>query len=164
MSKRKYLIILFILEIIILVPGCSNKQETTLNKGNQSPLKVKHESPYNMINSEVTLKIQEGSVSKNHLTIILTNNSTQNISYGTSYWLEIKKEEKWYILETIKELVFTSPSLGLKPKESKEMKIYWEHAYGELEPGIYRVIKGFSYESGDIFEEDSYIAAEFIVE
>lgn len=111
----------------------------------------------------VSFSLKEDTLTNLEATFILTNNSNTNISYGNPYWIEKYEDEKWEKLEPINDLFFTMPSYGLNKNEFKEIEINWEHGYGKLSPGKYRIVKEIDFEYSKK-RETVTIEAEFTIE
>lgn len=56
---------------------------------------------------------------------------------------------------------FNTPLLTLEPKSSVELELDWEHSYGELYFGEYRIVKGYNIETSDGKVENYNVAVEF---
>jgi hypothetical protein len=78
--------------------------------------------------NDVSLSINEGTLTKTGVTMILKNNSNVNVEYGEPYEIEIKQGSYWYKIDV--QLYFTSIAYGLAPSESKEIKLDWKNSYG----------------------------------
>jgi len=151
--KKTILTILLCGVMVLSITGCgTNKNEFDI--GNESDIVVSGQ--------DVSLTIKDGTLTNTGATLILTNNSDKNFHYGNPYEIEIKKDGKWYKINV--ELDFTLPALHLPSKESKEIELNWEQAYGKLAEGTYRIIKGIDYE----YEEGKYqsfnVAVEFTID
>ncbi len=140
--------------MILGITGCG-KTKNEFDIGKESTIEIAN-------NNDVTLTIKEGTLTNTGATLILTNNSDKDFQYGNPYEIEIKKDGVWHKINV--EVDFTSPSFGLKAKESKEIELKWENGYGKLSNGKYRLIKGIDYE----YEEGKYeffnVAVEFTIE
>ncbi len=151
--KRVILTTLICGSLILGITGCSNS-ERKLDIGNKSNVKISQ-------NNDVIMSIKDGTLTNTGATLILTNNSDKNFQYGNPYEIEIKKDEVWYKINV--ELYFTLPALHLLSKESKEIELNWEHGYGKLANGTYRIIKGIDYEKEEGNFETFNVAVEFTI-
>lgn len=107
---------------------------------------------------DITLTIKEDTLTNEKVTLILTNNSDKNISYGNPYQLEIKRIDGWHRI--IKNPAFTLEAYRVYPKGSTEIEVNLKNIYGKLKKGTYRIIKKIRYED----EEKSFnLAVEFKV-
>lgn len=93
------------------------------------------------MDNKVILGINEDSLTNEGVTLILKNNSLMDYSYGETYYIEKYIDNNWKMLDTIHELVFNLPALGLLAGETKEININWEYGYGLLDSGKYRIVK-----------------------
>ncbi len=108
---------------------------------------------------DITLTIKEDTLTNEKVTLILTNNSDNNILYGNPYQLEIKRFDGWHRI--IKNPAFTLEAYGVYPKGSTEIEVNLKNIYGKLKKGTYRIIKNIRYEN----EEKSFnLAVEFNID
>lgn len=121
---------------------------------------VGNKSKYDVSSNLVIMEVKEGSLTNTKATLIMTNHTNDNYTYGNPYFIEKEKDGTWYELKTINDLFFTMPAFELKANSSVEFEIDWEYGYGKLESGKYRIIKDVSNSKG----ERIYIAAEFTIE
>ena len=142
---KKVLLIIIILLTFITVTGC---------KHNNSAEK----SPYKVTSDKITMEIKQGTLKNSSATIIMTNNTDEEYTYGAPYHLEIKENDTWYILEPKEDLFFIMPAYSLKNGESVEKEYNWEYGYGNLKVGTYRLVTEFTKET-----ESIWVAAEFII-
>ena len=122
------------------------------------------------LNNIVNMYIKEGSLSKTGATVIIEEDYDYDIIYGQSFWLEKYdyKNHSYEILETIPEnnCAFNQPAYKVTPNNKLELKQNWSCMYGELDKGLYRLVKNVSFES-DIGQENAnefYIWVEFEIE
>lgn len=144
---KKILLIIISILTIFTITGCTN---TRIGK----------KSPYDITNDKVTMEVKEKTLTKSGATIIMQNKTNAEFTYGEPYHLEIKHEDSWHILELEpnNDLFFTMPAYTLKANESVEKEYNWEHGYGKLKKGTYRLVKDI------IIDKDKvYIAAEFTI-
>lgn len=137
MKKRIIFLCLFICLVIIGILFF-NKEKSNLKiyKGN-----------------DIILSIKEGTLTKTGATIIITDKSNKDYTYGKDFILEKKIKNTWYKLaaqETWWDLV------GYKIDENNtlELEQKWEEIYGKLKKGTYRILKS-------IGTTDEYIYVEF---
>ncbi len=107
-------------------------------------------------------------LSKEHLhtgaTIVITDLSGEDNTYGESYRIDKLEDGKWYELEDILDGNVGWNMMGYKINDDNElrMEIDWEWLYGSLEKGKYRIVKGFSNEKNP--HVDKHVAAKFTIE
>ena len=136
--------------LIIGLTGCSKNK---LDIGDKSDIEIS--------NSDVVMSLKEDTLTDTGATIILTNNSDKNYTYGNPYEIEIKKDGEWHKINVL--IDFTLPAFPLKPGEAKEIKIGWKDGYGKLPTGNYRIIKRVSTEE-DGKSKTFNIALEFNID
>lgn len=139
--------------MILGMTGCGNSKNE-FDVGEKSDIKISQ--------TDVALTIKDGTLTNTGATLILKNNSSKYYHYGNPYVIEIKKDGEWHHIDV--ELSFTLLAFGLKPGESKEIELNWEHGYGKLSSGTYRIIKGIDYEYEEGKYEDFNVAVEFTIE
>lgn len=111
---------------------------------------------------DILLEIKENTLTDTGLTLIMKNNSINDVLYGEDYKLEIKENGTWYNIDV--EINFISIGYAIKSKETKELVINWENSYGKLASGDYRIIKSVSYNGNAEYKNDFYISAEFKID
>ncbi len=151
--KKTMLTILLCGSMVLGLTGCG-KSKNEFDIGNKSDIKISQ--------NDVTMTIKEETLTNKGVTLVLTNNGDKNFQYGNPYEIEIKKDGEWHKINV--ELNFTLPAFGLKSKESKEIELNWEHGYGKLAEGTYRIVKGIDYEYEKGKYETFYVAIEFTIE
>jgi|GEM_PF-1136008 len=123
---------------------------------------IGEKSKFEVSDNLVSLTVKEGSLTNLNATLILENHTNNNYLYGTPYSIEHEKNGIWYEIIPLYDMYFTMQAIGLEAKQSIEIELNWEHAYGKLPTGKYRVIKDVFRELDKPLEEEIlYIAAEF---
>lgn len=145
---KKVLIVLISLALLFGVTGCG---KNNFDIGEKSAVEV--------VDKYVTFEIDDETLTNESATVVFRNNSEYNVSYGTPYELEIKKDGEWHEINV--ELFFTMPLMSLEPGESIDLEYNWAESYGELAKGEYRIIKSVTVESDN--PESFYVAAEFTI-
>lgn len=151
--KKTILTILLCGVMVLGITGCANSKNE-FDVGKKSDIKISQ--------NDVTLTIKDGTLTNTGATLILKNNSSKYYHYGNPYEIEIKKDGEWHHINV--ELNFTLPAYGLNPGESKEIELNWEHGYGKLSTGAYRIIKVIDYEYEEVKYEDFNVTVEFTIE
>ena len=89
----------------------------------------------------VRIEIQEGTLTNTGATIIITDTTGKDYSYGEPYRIDKKEDGKWTeASKVIEDAYFNMPAYH--PDENNQIirEIDWSWIYGELEPGIYRFV------------------------
>ena len=176
MKKILYTILIIILPIFLV--GCNNRsiekdsycvahQNWLLKNMKEVILLVtnRHETiqqeKSRISDDLIDFSLKEGTLTSEGATFLFFNKTEEKYGYGYSYFLEFEKNNKWYILMPIEELAFTMPLFYVHPKETREINLTWEYAYGSLSSGKYRIIKDILTPDKD---EDAFVAAEFVIE
>ena len=95
----------------------------------------------------VSIKIKEGTLTNTGATIIITDTTNKDYSYGEPYRIDKKENGKWREApKVIKDAFFNEPAY--LPDENNEIvrEINWEWIYGKLKPGTYRFVTDASDE------------------
>lgn len=78
---------------------------------------------------------------------------------GAAYTLEKNINDEWQQVKTRTDepLVWTLQAYIIKKNDITEMKIDWKYAYGELEPGYYRLIKEIAdFKVAEKYDKETY--------
>ena len=177
-NKYIYLISIIILSMVMLC-GCSNNDNLDMldlitppeaSKDIETPsdiidinwIETEHET-FNDI-TDVTMAIDEESISPTGLTTIFENVSNKQIVYGDKYDIEIKKNDTWYQVPKLRDnYCYNNINHELPYKQSKKWKTNWEWVYGQFPQGEYRIIKDIANYSGSAKFAKDYMAAEFVI-
>lgn len=150
--KKMVFVILLCGVLILTMTGCV-KTKNKLDIGNKSNIKA--------LKNDVIMTIKDGTLTNKSVTLVLTNNSDKKIQYGSSYEIEIKKNDEWHKINA--KLNFTLQLFILESKEKNEFELNFEDGYGKLPSGTYRVIKKIDKEKEDGVFDSFYVAAEFTI-
>ena len=150
--KKMVFIILLCGVLILTMTGCV-KTKNKLDIGNKSNVKA--------LKNDVIMTIKDGTLTNKSVTLVLINNSDKKIQYGSSYEIEIKKNDEWHKINA--ELNFTLQLFILESKKKNEFELNFEDGYGKLPSGTYRVIKKIDKEKEDGVFDSFYVAAEFTI-
>lgn len=95
----------------------------------------------------VSIEIREGTLTNTGTTIIITDTTNKDYSYGEPYRIDKKENGKWREAPRVIEDAFFNEPAYL-PDENNEIvrKINWEWIYGKLKPGTYRFVTDASDE------------------
>ena len=149
---KKIIVLMISFTIILGLCGCNNQDKT-----------IGRKSEINITKEKVSLIIKEKTLTSTGATVILKNDSDDDVHYGTPYHLEKKVNNEWYILKPIEDLNFIMPLFILKPEESSENNIDWNYGYRKLPKGTYRIVKDTDIVKNDESKEKIFIAAEFVI-
>jgi len=151
MPAKKFIALLCI-TATLLISGCAEIPANDYYDAYDEPL------------ATVEMRVKEGTLTPTGLTLILTNNTNREYMSGVGFHIERRVDGEWAELEPLNNLVFVSLGVPFPPNTSIELERIWDWYYGELEPGEYRIIKGyhFSREPGNLDEYEVY--AEFVIE
>lgn len=150
--KKLVFVILLCGIMVLTMTGCANAKNK-LDIGNKSNINVSQ--------NDVIMTIKEGTLTNKSVTLVLANNSDKKIQFGSSYEIEIKKNDEWHKINA--ELNFNLQLFILESKEKNEFELNFEDGYGKLPSGTYRVIKKIDKEKEDGLFDSFYVAAEFTI-
>ena len=150
--KKIFLIFLLSSFVVCGLTGCG----FNLNK-----FSIGEKSDVKIIDKGVSLVIKENTLTRTGVTLIMKNDSDNEVIYGEPYELEIRKDGEWH--KIMVEISFNDPAYILRSLEFNEIKINWENEYGKLVPGEYRVIKNYWFENNSDSLEEFDVSAEFVI-
>ena len=107
-------------------------------------------------NSElVNLEITDYRLEENKITLTITDNNEVPYSLNDRYKIEKLNNEEWEEVERInpEKVLLIVKKYNLDENNQYNFEINWTNGYGELEEGIYRIVKEF--------EEDVFYSNEF---
>lgn len=90
----------------------------------------------------ISMTIKEGTLTKTSATIIITDLSVDENTYGAYYRIDKKENDKWTELQPIIDN-YGFNSIGYLVDENNKLELHhkWDWLYGELESGEYRLVK-----------------------
>jgi hypothetical protein len=137
MKNAVCVILCLSLLLLFLLPGCK--------KADDSP---------------VGFEIVPGTVTSTGLTYRITPHE-EGWTFGTDFSLERLDNDEWVSvpeIETDTPLIFNAVGISADPGQTKEMSAGWELLYGALEPGHYRICKGFLHKISSAIEKTTLYA------
>ena len=122
-----------------------------------------NEAEFNPMDN-VTMEIVEGTLTNTGATIVITDLSGEDNTYGESYRIDKLEDDKWYELKDIVDGNVGWNMIGYKINDNNEltMEVDWEWLYGPLERGEYRIVKSVSNTKNSY--DDRQVAAQFTIE
>ena len=113
----------------------------------------------------VTMTIEEGSLSSKGATLVITDNNESPFAYYEWFRIDKKENGEWTELEK-KDKNYTFPSTATMPVSPRtfEMIVKWSDLYGSLEPGDYRIVKNVVDVNNDSDDNKLYFSCEFTIE
>ncbi|GAA0437888.1 hypothetical protein GCM10008983_13540 [Lentibacillus halophilus] len=144
------LIVIFSMGMVLLLTSCDDiKRTDKLSQNNQIDHHVVEKD--NGVN--VTMK---ALYNDDKMTIVLDNNGSQSLHFGTPYYVEKQKNDKWYQTEFTYEKGFNDIDITLKSGKKYTQKVELT-----MPDGHYRVIKQLS--SAPLGDDDITIGDTFTV-
>lgn len=136
--KKKLLIGLLTLVMCFISVGCMNRNKE-LNKL-----------------ENVSMIIKNKTLTKTGATIIITDLSGNDNTYGESYRIDKNENGKWKELKPIiKDYAWNLVGYTVDENNKLELEHNWEWLYGKLENGKYRLVKDVN---------NKYISVEFEID
>lgn len=91
----------------------------------------------------ISMSIKEGTLSNTGVTIIITDTSGNNNTYGEFYRIDKKINNNWQELDVVIEGNYGFNSIGYIVDENNTLELThnWEWLYGRLDNGDYRLVK-----------------------
>ncbi len=148
--RKTILTILLCMVIVLGTTGCGSSN--TFDVGDVSDIEISNKE-------DVSLSIKGGTLKSTGVTLVLTNDSDELLHYDEVYEIEIKKDNKWHKINV--ELYFNEPLWGVEQNSKEEIELKWEHEYGKLAKGDYRIIKEVYFENEE--EQKFYVSVEFTI-
>ena len=142
-------------DLIIGFPGSIINNEQLKNESYKDTEEKNIQDKY----SKISLSIKDGTLSKTGATIIISDISEQENTYGEWFRIDKKTNGFWEELKPIDDnYVFKDIAYRIGENHQLEMNTDWFKLYGELEPGEYRLVK-------EIYDNaHTYLAVEFTIE
>ncbi len=142
-------------DLIIGMPGSIINNEQLQNESYKDTEEKNIQGRY----SQISLSIKDNTLTKAGATIIISDISEQENTYGEWFRIDKKTNGFWEELRPINDnYVFKDIAFKIGENHQLEMNTDWSELYGELEPGEYRLVKDF-YNNSHI-----YLAVEFTIE
>ncbi|MGE6367768.1 immunoglobulin-like domain-containing protein [Planococcus kocurii] len=133
-----------ILMLLLFLAGCQQAELQTASEESsvtEDQSLLTEEAPLERPVSEKDVMIKteksEYPTTVENITIVLTNEGTEEYSTGLDVFLEKEVEDKWFRVP-MKEEFFTEPATSLAPGDTTEMVFNIEDLSYDLTPGEYR--------------------------
>lgn len=152
---KKFISIIMLIISISLLTACKSTKEIDINKLKKSNYDISKQS------MNVTLSVKEGVIDtkSESITLVYTNISDKEYTFGKEPHLEVKANKEWYVVKTLENVGWDDIGYILAKKNICEEVLPLKDYYGSLNVGNYRIIKTL-YSNG----EPIYSFAEFKIE
>jgi hypothetical protein len=135
---KKSAVLALILGLVFCISGCSaywdiSKMERGIDLSSNTSKAV-----------SASLKEVITQSNAQSLTLILTNNTEQELGYGEEPHLEVQINGEWYVVPIKKEAMIQAIGILLPPNGTSEYKVNLSKYYENLKTGHYRYLKAFS--------------------
>lgn len=130
---------------IINVTNSSNMTMPNSNVaiGNNTVLQneIPERKDYSIDIDKVTIEVDESTITPTSISIIITNNNENELTYGEEYKVQKNNNGKWEDLEYLPNTIWNAMAYITKENSQTTKKLNLEYTYGELSKGIYRIVK-----------------------
>ena len=121
------------------------------------------------LNDVIDISIKEGSLTRNSATIVIKDINKYKIIYGEPFRIDKYQNSTWKeVNKTGENYGFNDIAYGINEEGIVEIKQDWSHIYGNLDKGIYRLVKEVVFESDIPVDNEElynyYIWVEFEIE
>ena len=172
MNKSKKIIIGILIVLIIVVgivvaykiieKSVTNRADFnfTVENISSSPVNTidngQNDTKLNRNTNNVTIEVDNTTISPESVTIIITDNNTEHFAWGIEFRVQKKVNEQWEDLEYVSDdLPWIDIAYGVNEDNQLTLKLDIEKYYGKLSNGIYRIVKPV-YDNGyiDIYSNE----------
>ena len=172
MNKSKKIIIGILIVLIIVVgivvaykiieKSVTNRADFNFAVENISSTPVntidngQNDTELNRNTNNVTIEVDNTTISPESVTIIITDNNTEHFAWGIEFRVQKKVNEQWEDLEYVSDdLSWIDIAYEVNEDNQLTLKLDIEKYYGKLSNGIYRIVKPF-YDNGyiDIYSNE----------
>ncbi len=110
---------------------------------------------YNRSIENVTIEVLEDTISRDGVTVVITDNNEDQYGWGEDYIIERKDGDEWQEIEPTKSKITRLIAYKRDEKNQVTFNIKWNEYYGSLEDGIYRIGK-----NAGSYQEDNLVYSE----
>lgn len=96
-------------------------------------------------NGKVAVSIKEGTLTKEEVTLLIENKTSETGNFGYPFILEKQQNGNWFVIN--ENQAFILPAIMLEANSTTEHKAVFENP---LSKGKYRMIKNFYFDSGAV--------------
>lgn len=157
---KKTVVILLTLAMALALSSCK-KESPPANPVESIPHDNVIDTASYVLPENVEAWVVDGSVDSSRIVINVVNTSKNEITLSTEFRVEKIEGDYWVNIPYRTEIDWDTKLYTLEPNSAKKMTVGFNLAYGELEPGIYRIVK-------QLFVHDDkttyFMACEFKVE
>lgn len=168
MNKSKKIIIGILIVLIIVVAykiiekSVTNRADFNFAVENisSSPVNTidngQNDTELNRNTNNVTIEVDNTTISPESVTIIITDNNTEHFAWGVEFRVQKKVNEEWEDLEYVSnDLSWIDIAYEVNEDNQLTLKLDIEKYYGKLSNGIYRIVKPV-YDNGyiDIYSNE----------
>ena len=132
-----------------VVENISSSPVNTIDNG-------QNDTKLNRNTNNVTIEVDNTTISPESVTIIITDNNTEHFAWGIEFRVQKKVNEQWEDLEYVSDdLSWIDIAYEVNEDNQLTLKLDIEKYYGKLSNGIYRIVKPV-YDNGyiDIYSNE----------
>lgn len=146
---------------LTLTPFLAGCQTDSASSGETPPQSAESQSP--AANWGITLSAKD--VTETGLTLVIAQEGgepTGQLRYGSGYFLETLNDGAWEEVPYAADedlITWTAEAYPVPVGDAAEKSIVWDHVYGSLPAGTYRIGKTFmDFRASGDFDEETYYA------
>lgn len=115
----------------------------TINSNIVSSNEVPEKKDYSINTDLVKIEVDKSTITPTSISIIITNDNENQLSYGVEFKIQEKINGEWKDLDyaSDKMIAWNSIAIVTNGKSQTTKKLDIGHYYGELNKGFYRVVK-----------------------
>ena len=118
---------------------------------NNTKNQISGEIDYSIDTDKVIIEVDENTITPSSISIIITNNNENELTYGEEYKIQKNNNGEWKDLEYLPNTIWNAMAYITKGNSQTTQKLNLKYTYGELRKGIYRIIKPvFNGNGGEI--------------
>jgi hypothetical protein len=157
-SRKKFLVIIILLVTLAIMTVLYLKMRNTVKENlNHTVLKnkVPEEKNYSSDTNQVKIEVDESTITPTSISIIITNNKENDLSYGENFKIQKKINGKWKDLDYASDKLYWK-ALAYKTKGNSQTtnRLDIEYYYGKLDNGTYRVVKPINGDLVNIYSNE----------
>lgn len=148
----------FVWIVIILLALTACRQSQVENQERNQWELEKNETSYVNSNDKISIEFEAESQNSNGATLVIHNDSDEEISFGIYYFIQVDKDDEWFDISVPNDVSWPAILITLEAHDTYKQAVDWENMYGALPKGTYRLIKPY-----DIAGVSTYLTVEFKV-
>ena len=108
---------------------------------NNTKNEISGEIDYSIDVNNVKIEVDKNTITPTSISIIITNNNENELTYGEEFKIQKKINGEWKDLNYLPNTIWNAMAYITKGNSQTTKKLNLEYTYGELGKGTYRVVK-----------------------